>query len=303
MDTEARQPSFFDIESKRKSLEGRLRAENYPVTIVEMARNAGEIHNIFQRTQDELKPEDHEPLHILNFSMGSNRTEEILGLLGSTNGTEFDISDYMTEFYGDPSPFNRNLIPPAHAMFSYRDKSGVGLDCEEHLQGIMRRGYEMAIDRLKKIRETKPWLIKLSEKYMDVFQATFVGNGNRCIGGYEGLNFLDGMNEASGIWTRQLPADKEQAFIDSIVDVAPLGMLPTLEKEHGAFNGWGSHTEAFMFTFKNRKPMIGYLNRSFASVPYKGEAWILFSEKKAAEYLAQAQTAAQIPSPTVPAGI
>ena len=71
------------------------------------------------------------------------------------------------------------------------------------------------------------------------FRQLFVGNGNRCIGGYEGLNFLDGMNEASGIWTRQLPADKEQAFIDSIVDVAPLGMLPTLEKEHGAFNGWG----------------------------------------------------------------
>ena len=78
--------------------------------------------------------------------------------------------------------------------------------------------------------------------------------------------------------TRQLPADKEQVFIDSIVDVVPLGMLPTLKKNMEHLMG-GGHTEAFMFTFKNRKPMIGYLNRSFASVPYKGEAWILFSEK------------------------
>ena len=86
---------------------------------------------------------------------------------------------------------------------------------------------------------------------------------------------------------------------NSIEDITPLSKLPTFETEHidgikvwnHDFNGWSGHTEAFMFTFKDRKPMIGYMNRSFANCPYEGEAWILLSEKKATEYLIQDKAA------------
>jgi hypothetical protein len=164
----------------------------------------------------------------------------------------------------------------------------------------MKVHYNQAMGRLKEIRAKKPWLIELSERFMDDFQATFVGNGYRCIHGSEGLNFLDGVDNAdkSTFYIRhsvQLSYSQEKQFVNSIENVTFIGKLPTFETEklgditvtNGDFNGWGGHVEAFMFTFKNRAPMIGYMNRSFAACPYEGEAWLLFSERKAAEYLAQ----------------
>ena len=53
-----RQPSFFGLENRREELESKLRAENYPITIAKMARDAEEMHRVYQKTKDELKPEE-----------------------------------------------------------------------------------------------------------------------------------------------------------------------------------------------------------------------------------------------------
>ena len=298
-----RPPSFFDIENRREEFESKLRAENYPVTLEKMARDAEEMHRIYQKTKDELKPENIEPLSLQMMTDDQNQRKEKLNKLGSTKGQEFDFSDFITEFYRNPSYFNPNLIVKTDAMISYRAKNAPGTDAEPHLQGIMKTHYNKAIDRLKDIRDKKPWLTELSERFMNTFQATFVGDGHRCIHGYEGLNFLDGVENSEKPSryksTVQLSDAQEKDFVNSVENITPLGKLPTFETElidgikvwNQDFNGWGGHTEAFMFTFKDRKPMIGYMNRSFADCPYEGEAWILFSEKKVTEYLVQDKAA------------
>ena len=52
--------------------------------------------------------------------------------------------------------------------------------------------------------------------------------------------------------TRQLPADKEQVFIDSIVDVGAFRYAANSEKEHGAFNGWGTYRSIYVYIQKQK---------------------------------------------------
>ena len=72
----------------------------------------------------------------------------------------------------------------------------------------------------------------------------------------------------------------------------PLGVLPVHEEETHTdgkkiwnmdFNGWSGYAEAFLFSFSDRSPMIGYLDRAFATTPLDGESWLVLSERRAKE--------------------
>jgi len=295
------QPSFFDIENKREELESKLRAESFPVTMAEMARTAEQMHRAYQKTKDDLKREDVEAINLEIMMDDEAQRKAKIDKLGSTAGQEFDFSDYMTIFYDDPR--SEDLVAKTYERITIRGMEGPGTEGEEHLQTALKQTHYGAIERLREIQQEKPWLIELSERFIDVFGATFVGNGHRCIEGYEGLNFLDGLENAENSRQYgsavQLPADQERAFVESIEDVTPLGRVPTFETEtidgkrvwNQDFNGWGGFAEGFMFIFKDREPMIGYMNRSFAHYPQEGEAWIVFSERKATEYITNKEVA------------
>ena len=299
-----RQPSFFDIESARERLETQLRAERFPVTMADMARRAEDMHKVFQRDNTkQLEPWEREDLYLELLMRTPEERKDILAKFGSTRGKEFNFSDYMQTFYEDTNSWGyghnaskTNLVAHTYEKITKRGTPGPGVDAEEHLQNSMRYSYDRYVARLRKLRTERPALVEFSEKYIDLFGVPFIGNGHRSIEGNEGLNFLDGAKDLGvphslrfGYTSaKQLPRENEQRFIDSIVSVEPLGMLPVHETEmiqglkigNMDFNGWGGYAEAFMFKFSDRLPMIGYLNRSFATTPLDGEGWLVFSAQR-----------------------
>lgn len=300
-----RQPSFFDVETNRERLETQLRAERFPVVMAKMARRAEEMHSIYQKpSYHSLSPLKKDRFN-LDAGYGWDTEGQRIALMfkfGTTAGKEFDVLDYMQMFYASPhsadilKKADINLVAYSFERITKRGTPGLDTDAEEHLQRGYRYSYEQAVQRLSKLRQSRPGTIELSERFIDVFGATYVGNGHRCIDGNEGLNFLDGVHDlglpaAPGGTYRQatqLSPVQEKKFVESIKNVVPLGNLPVYEKEHingkevwnADFNGWGHQAEAFLFTFKSgRAPTVGYLNRSFATT--NGEGWLVLSAKRA----------------------
>lgn len=284
--------------------------------MAEMARSADAMHTVFQKdNHEQLEPWERNNLSLELMMRTPEERKVILAKFGSTKGTEFDASDYMEAFYADPNSWRyltdapkTRLVAHTYEKITKRGTPGPAVDAEEHLQRTMRHFYDVHVARLRKLRTEKPALVEFSERYIDLFGVPFVGNGHRSIEGYEGLNILDGAEDlgvpsalSHGIGryvtsAKQLVPEQEKAFIDSIVSVEPRGILPVHEIETHTdgkkiwnmdFNGWGGYTEAFLFTFKDRGPMIGYLNRSFAGSQPKqeGEGWLVFSKSRAREPL------------------
>lgn len=301
-----RQPSFFGIESTRDRLQTELRAERFPVIMADMARRAAEMHKVYQN--DNWRQLTGYDRKAFLFELSGRDEAEKLALLfkfGLTKNREFDVSEYMDAFYKDPASrdgfaLRTNINLPVQARHKIIEREDLTPDSERELRVVDDHLRSKYAERLREVKERKPALIRFSERYIDLFGVTFVGNGFRCLRGYEGLNFLDDGNNLgianvpnglrkSTNYAVQLHPEQEHRFIDSIVSVQPLGILPVLEKEivdgkeiwNPDFNGWGGYAEAFLIKFRDRAPMVGYLNRSFATFPLNGEGWLVFSARRA----------------------
>jgi len=272
-----RQPSFFTIEQKREELKTRSKIPHFPFALDAILEEGAKEHEIFSKTKETLEPADIEQIRLLTFCKDTTEIAQILNRIGSCKGTTFDAHDHL-----------------AHHRFQHESAWGGGGPVNRrsselemgHILGVCKSHTDKFAARIQSITLKQPWLIKFSEKYMNLFGVSFVGNGNRCIEGYEGLTLYHTYDTAKRDYgsshQRKLSFPEERKFIESINDIIPVGkILRPSDEQHLDFNGCGQYLDGFEFILDNHSISFAYLDRSFGS--YNREGWLFIFHNQTAQ--------------------
>lgn len=139
--------------------------------------------------------------------------------------------------------------------------------------------------KVRKLQKEKPHLVEFSDKWMDVFQTTFVCGGHRCIESSAGLNFMTPispyMTSDMGLYVFN-DLKEEKDFLESVIGIKYIGKSrrPS-DDENLAFNGCNTFLETYELTLKDNRKAIAYLDRDSGSFEHEG--WLIIKNVEGAK--------------------
>lgn len=294
--TPYRQPSLFQIENTREELEASTRCERFPFELESIAKEGLKQHqrnlkastekfcsedmfmlkkefdDFFYETLNKREMTQEEYDQISSDESRFNKLrEEVFGefkkYLKSYQGTEFDVHQYIADH-----------------MEKNKDRRGGGnwvirkakMDYG-HCMSVCKHYSDQFKNRMREVKELRPWLIKFSEKYMEMFRVSFAFSGYRAIRNCEGVVFYrpDLKHSCMKDGTFKMPAEYEKQFFDAIEEIVPLGKKRRpLDDVYLDMNGCSGHLDTFLLKLNTGTMAIGYLDKGFGSSNCQGTFYI-----------------------------